>query len=344
MNRGIARRTVFESRAEMRYFLAQLAKAVRRGEIEVHAFALMSTHFHLLLRSPDGKLSEALMRIEHAFVRWFNRRHRRDGSLFRGRFHSRTIESDQHWLAVVRYIDRNPVEAGLCSRPQDHLYGSAFHYARLAGPRWLTRGVVEARVRRASRLQRYEPAEYAGTLGGGRAGFDRWVVQRRLLHTTSAEDELDQLAAPLPARVLAWMRRKARLADGVPAGECIADPDSVIESIEAARRAHGTWPSRCVGRSRDRWSVLAAGLMQQACGATNAEIARRLGSSTSTISRHVAEHRAWVDDDSEYGQRAAQVLMSALGACFGHNTGAAGADTRIEPPAARKPDEQRLHG
>ena len=49
MNRGIARRTVFESREDVRYFLSRVARAVRRGEIEVHSFCIMATHFHLLV-------------------------------------------------------------------------------------------------------------------------------------------------------------------------------------------------------------------------------------------------------------------------------------------------------
>lgn len=60
MNCGIARRTLFESGADVRYFLAQLARAVRAGWIEVQAFCLMTTHFHLLVRCPAGARSTAM--------------------------------------------------------------------------------------------------------------------------------------------------------------------------------------------------------------------------------------------------------------------------------------------
>lgn len=86
MNRGIARRVVFPGRVQVRTFLAALACAVRRGEIEVHVFCLLPTHFHLLVRSPLGRLSEALRRVQNDFVRRTNRRARRDGSLIRARW------------------------------------------------------------------------------------------------------------------------------------------------------------------------------------------------------------------------------------------------------------------
>lgn len=65
MNRGIARRSVFESRADVRYFLSRLARAVRRRELEVHAYCVMTTHYHLLVRSPLGRLSEGMRRIQN---------------------------------------------------------------------------------------------------------------------------------------------------------------------------------------------------------------------------------------------------------------------------------------
>ena len=81
MNRGIARRTLFERREDFRYFSAQLARAVHRGEIEVHAFCLMTTHYPLLVRSPRGELARAMGRAQLAYSRWFNRSRQRDGSL-----------------------------------------------------------------------------------------------------------------------------------------------------------------------------------------------------------------------------------------------------------------------
>ncbi len=83
MNRGIARRALYEDRRDVRCFLACLALAARAGLIEVHAWCVMTTHFHLLVRSPVGQLSDAMRRVQREYSRAFNRRH---GALARGRF------------------------------------------------------------------------------------------------------------------------------------------------------------------------------------------------------------------------------------------------------------------
>jgi len=119
MNRGTARRVVFPGRAAIRAFLAALACAVRRGEIEVHVFGLLPTHVHLLVRSPRGRLCEALRRTQNDFVRRTNRRARRDGPMFRGRFKSVAVLSERYHDILVRYIEANPVVARSVPRAED---------------------------------------------------------------------------------------------------------------------------------------------------------------------------------------------------------------------------------
>src|SRR5262245_45253642 len=120
MNRGIARRTVFELPRDGRRFLAGLARAVRRGDVRVHAYSLLSTHYHLLVSSPAGRLSEGIGRAQNEYVRYFNRDRRRDGPLFRGRFTSKLVKTAAYRHTLVRYIDHNPVLAGLAAAPAEH--------------------------------------------------------------------------------------------------------------------------------------------------------------------------------------------------------------------------------
>ena len=135
VNRGIARRPLFEDRADIRYFLSRIAKEVRRGRIELHSWCVMTTHFHLLVRSPCGELSEALRRSQNEYSRFFNRRHRRDGSLVRGRFLSKPVQSLAYRRALVRYIDANPVKARMVDRADGYPHGSASTMARRQDPR-----------------------------------------------------------------------------------------------------------------------------------------------------------------------------------------------------------------
>ena len=91
MNRAVGKRTLFEDKKDIRLFLACVARSVRRGEIRVHAYVIMTTHFHLLLESVKGELDVAMRRIESEYVMAFNRRHGRDGPLVRGRFRSKLV-------------------------------------------------------------------------------------------------------------------------------------------------------------------------------------------------------------------------------------------------------------
>jgi REP-associated tyrosine transposase len=145
-NRGIAKRAVFETARDVERVLALVGEATERGEIEVHAYSVLTTQYHLLARSPSGDISEAMHRVGLPFVRWFNRSRRRDGPLFRGRFGGRRIDDGSYWLTVLRSIDLDAPRAGLCALPSDHPHGSARSYRRGTGPCWLARQAVERAV------------------------------------------------------------------------------------------------------------------------------------------------------------------------------------------------------
>ena len=91
INRGLAKRPLFEDREDIRFFLSRLAHEVRRGRIEVHAWCVLTTHFRPLVRSQIGEVSEALRRSQNVYSRFLNRGHRRNGTLVRGRFFSKPV-------------------------------------------------------------------------------------------------------------------------------------------------------------------------------------------------------------------------------------------------------------
>jgi hypothetical protein len=222
MNRGVARRLVFEDRACVRYFLSGLARVVRRGDLELHCFVFLTTHFHLLVRSPRGRLSESLRVVQNRFVRWFNRRNRRDGPLFRGRFQSSPVERLFYRRILVRYIDQNPVSAGLVALPEAYPHGSARRYVFESGPRWLERGWVEsdavARTGPGRFVGGFGRRVYAEAFGDALTCEEAELVEARLAHPADETDPLDELVHAAPTRVREWMERKAALADGTRPG------------------------------------------------------------------------------------------------------------------------------
>lgn len=129
MNRGAASRTIFSSDADRLLFLKCLEEAVRAAHLDVLAYCLMGNHYHLLLRSRDGRLPEGMQRLSGKFTMLLNKRDGVDGSRFRGRYVSVQVESDAHLLQATRYIHLNPVEAKLVADPSDWKWSSHRFYS-----------------------------------------------------------------------------------------------------------------------------------------------------------------------------------------------------------------------
>lgn len=308
MNRGIARRTLFDHCRDMEVFREQLGDAIERGELEVHAYCFMGTHFHLLVRSPEGQLAEAMQRVQTEYSRWFNRSRRRDGTLVRGRYRSKRIETLAYRRAVVAYIDRNPVSAGIVTRAEDYPFGSAREYGRpRTASSWLERSWVESVVIDSLELASFEPDRYPEVFGRLPEALARVVEARWRAGNT--RDPLDDLLAAAPVRIRDWMRRKARLADGVLPGLPVADPAMVEAALrEVSSEEKGPWR---VGQ-RDGWLVLRAGLARDLCASRLEETARNLGVALSTARRLVLAHRGALEADAIYAERASRVAHRAL--------------------------------
>ena len=251
MNRGIAKRTLFESELDIRTFLARLACSVRAGRIEVHAYSILTTHFHLLVRSPVERLSETMQLVQNGYSRWFNRSRHRDGPLYRARFRSKLVDSEEYRLDLLRYIDDNAMAAGLCETPAAYPHSSAFQYLRTRGPSWLERSWVESVVMRHARSTEYVPADYHAAFGGLLPAGLRRLVERRIELPSAGLDPLGDLIGAAPQQVLDWMRRKAQLADGTDVGLLVCDAAEIAGIIAEARVARGSWRLSTVGRPAD---------------------------------------------------------------------------------------------
>lgn len=138
MNRGSGRRVVFADNGERRYFLGLLGDFEERFGVEVHAYCLMGNHFHLLVRSGDGSLSEAMQHLSANFTRYVNHRRDVDGPIFRGRFHSVPVVEPEHLQVLCRYIHRNPIGIVPPSRLRTYPWSSLPALLGLrARPGWL---------------------------------------------------------------------------------------------------------------------------------------------------------------------------------------------------------------
>lgn len=109
VNRGNRREAIFRTDTDRRRFLARLAELSERFLTEVHAFVLMDNHYHLLLRSRDANLSDAIRWLQVSYSSVFNLAHGIRGHLFQGRFRSLLVEDPQGVVEVARYLHLNPV-------------------------------------------------------------------------------------------------------------------------------------------------------------------------------------------------------------------------------------------
>lgn len=130
--RGNNRQAIFFSDLDRQHLLDILAEAAAQYRVAVHAYVLMDNHLHLLLTPSDADgLSRMMQSLGRRYVGWFNARHKRSGTLWEGRFRAGLIEGERHLLACMRYIELNPVRAGLCAEPAQWPWSSAAHHLGL---------------------------------------------------------------------------------------------------------------------------------------------------------------------------------------------------------------------
>jgi putative transposase len=125
IQRGNNRAACFRIDGDYQIYLLHLRQLSAQLGCAVHAYCLMTNHVHLLLTPPSVDACVALMRnLGQRYVQYFNKRHGRTGTLWEGRFRSCVTESTRYVLACYRYIELNPVRAGLVPAPADYAWSS----------------------------------------------------------------------------------------------------------------------------------------------------------------------------------------------------------------------------
>jgi len=132
MARGNDRQPIFTDERDRRSLLALIDDTRRHRKWRVHAWCLMTNHVHVLVTTPDPGLSDGLRDVLGLYTRRYNHFHGRTGHLFSARFRAVVVTSDRQFLTAFRYVNRNPVEAGLVSDPAAYPWTG---YATRALPR-----------------------------------------------------------------------------------------------------------------------------------------------------------------------------------------------------------------
>ena len=125
IQRGNNRHACFFADEDYRFYLDWLAKHAGKTGCRVHAYVLMTNHVHLLLSSDKADAPGALMKaLGQRYVQYVNRTYRRSGTLWEGRFRSCPIQEETYLLACQRYIELNPVRAGMVPHPAEYRWSS----------------------------------------------------------------------------------------------------------------------------------------------------------------------------------------------------------------------------
>lgn len=137
-SRGNERRNIFRDDKEREQFLSYFGTATERYKAVIHVYCLMSNHYHLLLEMPLGNLSQIMHHINGAYTTYFNKRHKRSGHLFQGRYKAIVVDKDEYAAELSRYIHLNPVRAGIVKTPDEYPWsGYRYYSGKRKRPEWL---------------------------------------------------------------------------------------------------------------------------------------------------------------------------------------------------------------
>jgi REP element-mobilizing transposase RayT len=257
MSRGIEGRDIFLGNKDREQFLERLSEITAcKGGPTLYAWALMSNHFHLLVRSGDTHLSTAMQKLMTGYAVNFNKKHKRIGHLFQNRYKSIAVEEDSYFLELVRYIHLNPLRAGVvksCAELEKYRYTG--HAVILGKREYPIQHVDEVLAQfsdsRSSALQEYRSFVVAGMdqgpredlRGGGlvrSAGGLTAVLARHFEERESYDDRI--LGSGDFVDFVLEAKRKTFDAS-------VVSVDSILEEVSAST---GVAAAIILGQSRER--------------------------------------------------------------------------------------------
>lgn len=123
--RGNNREPVFGNDEDCQFFKEVLQEAAQRHELAIHAYVFMTNHIHLLATpATEQSVPKTLQSVGRRYVQYFNYRYQRTGTLWEGRYRATVVEAETYLFECMRYIELNPVRAGMVAHPRDYVWSS----------------------------------------------------------------------------------------------------------------------------------------------------------------------------------------------------------------------------
>jgi len=263
MNRGGARQKIFVDEQDYQGFVKTVGEIHDRWGVEIFAYCLMGNHYHLCLRTPEGNLSRVMRHVDGLYTQRFNRKHRRDGALFRGRYKAIVVDKDAYLAQVVRYIHLNPVEAGLVQEPEAYVWSSHRYYLRAKGaPKWLRTEEVMGQFRNIRAFHEF-------VLEGNEEALEEFYRKGKQSPVLGDEEFRERL-----------MEKRVRVDREHPRHERAVVRPSVDKVLKALARAYGVGTEDLVKGKRgteNEARKVGMYLVKELCDMTLQEIAKRFG-------------------------------------------------------------------
>jgi putative transposase len=138
--RGNEKRDIFNDEKDFNKFIEILKKYVERFGVKIYCYVLMNNHYHLMVETPGANLTAFMHNVQSYYTNYFNKRHKRIGHLFQGRYKALIVDKDSYLMELSRYIHLNPVRAGLVARPERWKWSSYRNYISLSnsGNDWIS--------------------------------------------------------------------------------------------------------------------------------------------------------------------------------------------------------------
>ncbi len=143
IQRGLEKRSIFQEGKDKARFLQYLSEGYSKYKLICHAYCLMDNHYHLIIQTPGANLTKIMHYINASYVMYYNKKNKRTGPLYQGRYKSFLVEADEYLYHLSRYIHLNPLRAKMVKKPEDYKWSSYRYFTRdKISEKWLETGFI----------------------------------------------------------------------------------------------------------------------------------------------------------------------------------------------------------
>jgi len=231
-SRGNERKPIYFEESDFDSFMLLLGQVCEQFNWVVHAYCLMTNHYHLLVETPDANLSKGMRQVNGLYTQFINRKYKRVGHLFQGRYKAILVDKEAYLLELSRYIVLNPIRANMVANLDDWPW-SSWHSAmgRCVFPDWLA---TDALLRLFAKDRKTAMAKYADFVQQGQ-GIELWKKLTNQIFLGSDEFVTTHLAMiKEPEQLLSGIPKKQRRQAALSIAEYERNNATRDEAIKAA--------------------------------------------------------------------------------------------------------------